>query len=553
MRKLILLLSCLISSLFASSAQPNFVLIYVDDLDFDQISPYDHRKFPSYTGAKEVEGNYQTLTANQNGRFLKSGEHSWYKNSKMLTPHIQQLANEGTRFDRFYVTSSTCTPSRYSLLTGKYASKAPSVLRTSQDIEVPLIGWNSYLEANDANLATELKKAGYKTALVGKWHLSDYELEGADFHKGFKGHHDISGLNKKLRPHQLTGAYFPPAADYGDREVQKEIKRIYELMRQRVLRDSGFDIVDRLYYTNYESLPLPKHMKCHNLEWVTEGGLNFIDDNAHQAFFLYLSLTAPHGQYFEDWVTRDWRASPEGMLKEKPQGMPSRSEIISAVQQAGLPLQNSMATWLDASVGSILEKLKEKGIAENTIVLFISDHQSRGKLTAFEAHRVPAIIKWPKKKPSISKALCSNIDVMPTLLKAVGLKMKGNGMDFAPLFDGQTELRKSLLLETGYSRAVIMGDWKYIANRPPNEVKAKMKEDSNSPKRHIGWSGRKINPTSGWGVRFNADKDFPHYFDSDQVYDLSKDIFEQRNLFDKPEYAAKRKELQEELDRLLDK
>ncbi|WDE97411.1 sulfatase-like hydrolase/transferase [Lentisphaera profundi] len=545
------------------NSKPNIVLIYVDDLDFDQVSVYDQQKFPSYTGAKET-GNLKELnpiTANQNGRFLKVGEMPYHKNAQVLTPHIASLAEEGVTFNRFYLTSSTCTPSRYSLLTGRYASRAPLLLKDNPPGSVPLIAWNANMDPLENNLAKDLKSAGYKTALVGKWHLSNYDIAEIDFEKGFKGHHLNSEKSKKLLPHQLVGSYFPLTADYGSGEVQDELERIYGIMQRRVKRISGFDVVDRLYYANYGELPMPKHMKVHNLEWLTEGALNYIEDNKDNPFFLYFSITAPHGQYFEDWMEKDWRATPAGMLKEKPKGMPSRESVLQRIDKACLPRQNAMATWIDDSVGAILTKLKKSGLADNTMVLFVSDHQSRGKLTTYEGHRAPAIIHWPKmvNKGVVEEGIFSNIDILPTLLDlAKGQSPKGSlcdGQSFLPMLKGEKleDWRESILLETSYSRAIVHKDWKYMANRPPQWVLDKMEEDQletqkSGARRHVGWSGRTTNAASGMGIRFNADQDFPYYFDADQLYNLGEDVFEQKNIIMNPENKKRLEELKKKLE-----
>ena len=530
--------------------RPNIVLMYVDDLDFDQVSVYDPTKFPCYTGA-EMTGNLKTLnsiTANQNGRFLKIGEMYWHSNPTVLTPHVAKLASEGVVLDRFYLTSSVCTPSRYSLLTGRYASRAPRLLNEIPLDETPIIAWNSNMDPAENNLARDLKAAGYKTALVGKWHLNDYTIPEIDFAAGYNGHHARNGTGTGLLPYQLVGSYFPPTADYGDPAVQKEVGRIYDVMQKRVQQISGFDVVDRLYYANYGELPSPKHMKAHNLEWVTEGALEFIDENRKNPFFLYFSITAPHGQYFEDWLEKDWRATPAGMLTEKPKGMPPRESVFRRTVEAGLPLQNSMATWIDDSLGAVLRKLDECGLAENTIVLFLSDHQARGKLTVYEGNRAPAIIRWPGHISAGKREehIVSNIDILPTLLEMAGTEPPDDavtdGESAVQLLKGSPpeNWRESLLLEAGYSRAVVSEDWKYIAHRPPAAVLDKMESDriaagKSDGRRHIGWTGRYTHPASGMGVRFNADQDFPHYFDPDQLYDLRNDVFEQRNVISNPE------------------
>ncbi len=567
MTKTIAFLMCTTVSILlngvAADQHPNIVLMYVDDLDFDQVSIYDTEKFPSCTGAK-VTGNLKersAVTANQNGHFLKTGEMSYLKNPTVLTPHVARLADEGVVLDRFYLTTSVCTPSRYSLLTGRYASRSPRLISETPPGTTPLLGWNSHMDPNENNLAKDLKAAGYKTGLVGKWHLSDYDIPEIDFAAGYNGHHTRNGTGKNLRPFQLVGSYFQPTADYGDPAVQKEIARIYDVMQKRVQKISGFDVVDRLYYANYGELPIPKHMKAHNLEWLTEGALEFIEDSKTEPFFLYFSITAPHGQYFEDWMDQDWRVTPAGMLSEKPKGMPSRDSVLRRTQEAGLPLQNSMATWIDDSLGALLDKLDETGLADNTIVLFLSDHQSRGKLTVHEGSRAPGVIRWPRhiQGRTREERIVSNIDMLPTLLEIAGSKPPADavtdGRSAVQLLEGNppADWRDSLLLETSYSRAVVTENWKYIAHRPPQDVLEKMAVDAAAAakgdgRRHVGWSGRTTNPASGLGIRFNADQDFPCYFDPDQLYDLGNDVFEQHNVINHPENKERVAQLKQKLD-----
>ena len=111
----------------SANKKPNIVFFYADDLDFDEIAPYDNTKFPCYTGARKL-GHYRIQKDGwfvQNNRRLKRGEHGFYSDERMLTPNIEKLANEGAAFSRFYITSALCTPSRYSIFTGRYATRSP--------------------------------------------------------------------------------------------------------------------------------------------------------------------------------------------------------------------------------------------------------------------------------------------------------------------------------------------------------------------------------------------------------------------------------------------
>ena len=561
-----LLLLFLTGFYLAAADKPNIIIMYVDDLDFDQLSVYDPNKFPCYTGAKET-GNLKELnesTAYQNGRFLKLGEKKYHKDPKVLTPNMERLAAEGTVFNRFYVTSSTCTPSRYSLLTGRYASRALSDTEKSS-VPSPPIVWNTYLSQHEGHIAKDLKLVGYTTALVGKWHLGDKGINLIDTAKGYKNYLVNGGPKNSAVKHRYKGDYFPMTSDPYDPKIQKEISRIYQDTQTKIKELSGFDVVDRLYYTNYDLLPIPESMKVHNLEWQTEGALNFIEANKQKPFFLYFSITAPHGQYFEDWMTKDWRATPAGMLKEKPKSMPSRHSVLNRINAAGIPHQNAMATWIDDSLGAVMKKLETLNLSENTVIMFLSDHQARGKLAAYEGHRAPAIIKLPKgyAGKNIEDEIIANIDIRSTINELAGLSSpndKVDGHSILPLIQNKSiNWRKNLLLETGYSRAIVSKDWKYIANRPPSDVVKLMQQDKlnalkKGTRRHIGWTGRRMNSASGMGVRFDADQDFPHYFDADQLYNLKHDVFEQHNLIYKEQNLQQseimKKRLKEHLKRL---
>ena len=477
-------------------------MIYADDLDFDELNPYDPIKFPSYTGAKEL------------GILRGNRPNTYYSDKRMLTPHIDSLAHDGAIFTRFYISSSVCTPSRYSLFTGRYASRSPWFCKRFPPGTPANIQWNTPLNPDETNVAKVLKANGYVTGIVGKWHLGGIEAE-------------VKGLPKKANPM--------------DPLVNSKIKSTYNKGVESIKRKFGFDFAERIYFANKEQLGLPKAMQVHNLEWLTEGALKFIDTYHEKPFYLYMALTTPHGQFSSGFLKENPLYTPAGVLDKLPAVQPSRESIRANHWKEGVSRRNMMAAWIDDSVGAILNKLKEKGITENTVVVFSSDHQSRGKNTCYEGCRVPFIIKWPDRiKPgSRIDSLCSNIDLAPTFISMAGGKlpvdMVCDGRNFLPLLigkDKKSPWRDSLLLEVGNTRAVVTKKWKYIANRPPEEIRLKMEQEAakclkSGKKRRIAWDGRK---NKYWGVRFNSDLDFPCYFDYDQLYDLEKDVYEQKNL-----------------------
>ena len=518
---LLLITSCL----SAQQPKPNIVLIYADDLDFDEISPYDNSRFPNYTGAKE-NGVYRYQSDSifvQNNRPLLNGEQGYFSDPRMHTPNIQRLADEGVMLERFYITTSVCTPSRYSLLTGRYATRSPAFLAKNPAGAEGNITWNSPLTPDENNIAKELNKLGYYTGIVGKWH------------NGAPGAFDNS-ITSDSDPH--------------DPEVLKKIREAYNrgcaYMREKI----GFDFAERMFFRNKEQLGVPQVMRVHNLEWITDGAGMFSDEAAGQPFFLYMPLTIPHGQYYYDWIQDDPLATPAGWLDEVPDCIPSRREIVDKVESLGIDKRNALATQMDESVGAILRKLEESNLLENTIFIFTSDHQSRGKFTCYEASRVPFIMRWPGKVNPGSRIsdLFANVDIPATLIDIAGgqppqsMILDGRSMLPALTNDPSYSKRPSVYLECNNMRAVVTDRFKYVANRPSTKIledmAAEAEETNRTGKlRQIGWSGRKNWHVDEEGVVYSADRDFPNYFDADQLYDLKSDPFEQNNIINDPKMA----------------
>ncbi|MFC1498127.1 sulfatase [Verrucomicrobiota bacterium] len=516
-------------------AKPNIILIYADDLDFDEISPYNHVKFPSYTGAKKL-GYYRPQNNGlfiQNDKPLPRGEQGYFNDPRMLTPNIDRLAKEGAVFERFYITTSICTPSRYSLLTGRYASRSPSFCETHKPCTHGNIQWNTFVSPEETNIAKALKNSGYTTAIVGKWH-------------NFAPRAIAKDIPNNANPH--------------DPEINARIKEAYKYGVRYLNKEIGFDHVDRIYFQNKEFLGVPDTMKAHNPEWITEGALNFIEKNTEKPFFLYLPITLPHGQYYSGALNENPLATPAGMLGKAPDTGTSRTDIIKRLQEKGIDERNATATWIDDGVGAVLKKIKELGIENNTVIIFTSDHQSRGKFTCYEGCRVPFIMRWPSKiKPGTRvNDICANIDVAATLIEIAGGQppddMVKDGRSFVPLLRKRrhTEWRDALMLECSNIRAVVTEKWKYIANRPPAGIRKKMEKEamecaSAGKKRRISWHGTENWHNDEEGVIYGADRDFPHYFDYDQLYNLENDIYEQKNLANEPEYSGILREMKKRL------
>ena len=85
-------------------------------------------------------------------------------------------------------------------------------------------------------------------------------------------------------------------------------------------------------------------MRVHNLEWITEGAIKFIKQERENPFFLYMAITLPHGRYTADWIKENPLATPAGMLKERPEGMPPREFIVKTLEEKGIDQRNATAT-----------------------------------------------------------------------------------------------------------------------------------------------------------------------------------------------------------------
>ncbi len=546
----------------AEEPRPNIVLIYVDDLDFDELSVYDYRQFPSYTGmlAAGYSLDHFPLPLLQNGFFTRHDETRAFEDPRMLTPNIQKLADQGAIFTRFYITSPVCTPSRYTTLTGRLASRNPQLTKEFSPDEQINIRWSAPILIGESTVIKALNRLGYKTGMSGKWHNG---LPGID----------PETIADQDSVHALGVG---PESDINDPKVIRAIQTAHDTLITHLEDRIGFTWAKTVSYANKEQWPVPHSLRVHNLEWITQGALDFLDSYHSEPFFLYISLPVPHASYYEGWE-KDYNilATPRGLLTENPDSQPSRASIFDRLESLGIDRRSGMGTWIDDSVGAVLKRLDELGLTENTVVIFTSDHQDRGKNTCYEGARVPFILRWPGvvRKGRTIDALASNTDLAPTFIEMAGGQaepdMLLDGKSLLPLLKGERDSHHSFVyLEMGNTRAVVADRWKLIKNRVPEYLKvinphvweresesiaSAMSFDAldaleHDRPRRIGWDG--VISSGGWkdiGIWFYSALAFPHYFDPDQLYDLEEDPFEQHNLLDKPGLEA----IQENLTKIL--
>ncbi|MHC4627261.1 MAG: sulfatase family protein [Planctomycetota bacterium] len=467
-----------------------------------------------------------------------------------LSPNIDRLAAEGTLLMGQHVVSPVCTPSRFNCLTGRYASRSRSVnfLRSTRRHGQTVIGWNTHILADDVTLPRLLKQQGYKTGIVGKNHVVS-----------------APGYEKLL----YRADPMSPEAKARLAQNSREIKQ--------ALYACGFDYAASIYHNNPDGNG-PRALGVHNLDWIVQGALDFIDENKDGPFFLYFASTVPHGPTTKD---RSWGADPritaDGILDEPVNVLGRREDLPRRLKRAGIdqPGKENIL-WLDDAVGALIRRLERYGLDDNTIIFFFNDHGQDAKGTIYQGGVSNPSIVWRKGGfpcGPVSDALISNIDFAPTILDYAGRSVSRSDFDgrsFRPVLEATADkIHDSLYFEMGYTCGVLKGRWKYIALRYPEHARnmslaerkrtldrfnARQKErgkkvrctDPLAPFSHIS-----LIPGGGDAEAASTGK-YAGYYDADQLYDLSADPGEQRNLINDFGHSEILREMKRELKKYLD-
>jgi arylsulfatase A-like enzyme len=360
------------------------------------------------------------------------GDVSAYGESDVRTPHIDSLARGGMLFTSMRANATVCSPSRAALLTGRYADRVgvPGVIRTR-----PEDSWG-YFDPTVPTLADELRKAGYQSAIVGKWHLG-LESPNLPNERGFDFFHGFLG--------DMMDNYWTHL-----RHGQNYLRRNAE-----VISPQG-----------------------HATDLFTDWAVEYVRERAkspEQPFFLYLAYNAPHFPIEppESWLERVRQRSPE--LTE------SRARNVALVEH------------LDDGIGRVLSVLRDTGIERNTLVFFTADNggslphsQSNrpwrdGKQSHYDGGlRVPFLAKWPERIAAGSKSDYAGLsfDVFPTCLELAGVERSPqlDAVSLLPTFTGGSmpanrELyfvrREGGPVYGGKAyEALIRGPWKLLQNDP---------------------------------------------------------------------------------------
>jgi arylsulfatase A-like enzyme len=411
--------------------------------------------------------------------------------SKIPTPNMERLAKHGIVFTDAHSPSAVCTPTRYGLLTGRYCWRSPLKRGVYGGYNKPLI------EEERMTVASLMKKYGYTTACIGKWHLGmDWTLK----EDATRQRERTIDFTKPLKsgPNELGFDYFfgTPGCPTDDPpfcfvENNKTVG-VPDMISPDDPADEGRKLL---------MVPGWRHEDVDIT--LKDKAVEFIEENKDKSFFLYLPLSVPH----IPWL-------PPDSVKGKSQAGPRGDQVFLA----------------DQILGEIMDKIDELGISDNTLLIFTSDngpregvnsHKSSGKLRGQKGeiweggHRVPFIAQWPGKIEAASKSdetICL-VDLMATCAAILGDELPANaGQDsfnILPALLGQDynkPIREATVHHSGAGVfAIRQGDWKYILG------------------------------TKGAGYHEGPESD-----DIGQLYNLAEDPYETNDLWDDRQDIVKR-------------
>ncbi|MGC9455212.1 MAG: sulfatase family protein [Phycisphaerae bacterium] len=481
--------------------KPNIVVMYADDLGFGDIGCYGADTIP--------------------------------------TPNLDRLASRGVRFTQAYATAATCTPSRFSLLTGSYPWRNPRAAILPGD--APLI-----IDPDTPTVPSVLKQAGYRTAVVGKWHLGlgrgnidwNDRIDATPLDIGFDHSFIMAATNDRvpcvyvdgrcvrdLDPDDPITVVYDPDAPPLEGELP-EGRHHPELLKMKYSHGHDNSIVNGVSRIGRMAGGASALWDDETMgEVFLEEAKKFVADNAEGPFFLYYAFHQPH-------VPRIPSKRFRGATKHGPRG-----DVIAE---------------MDWCVGQFLDFLKQQGLAEDTLVIFTSDngpvlddgyhdqaeelngdHRITGPLRGSKyslydgGTRVPTIASWPGRVPEgvESDAVLCQMDFLASFAALVGVELPANAgpdsFDHLSGWLGEDAAGREELVVEGTTRKTVLrqGDWTMI---PP-------------------YDGPFIHP--------NTKVELGN-MDEPQLYDLSQDIGQIRNLAaEQPDRVEK---MQARLDAIID-
>lgn len=413
---------------------------------------------------------------------------SCFGRTEYQTPALDALAREGMRLTHSYSNSAVCSSTRVGLITGRYQYRLPVGLHE------PITGVNQPgLPAEHPTLPSILKKLGYHTSLVGKWHLGQLP----DFGPLKSGYDEFWGIRGG-------------GVDYFTHKV----------MGQSDLWDGDTKIERQGYLTKL----------------LTDRALETLDrrKKSPQPWLMSLHYTAPH------WPWEGTDGSDESAYLDEKGNQTGMS--IMHYDGGTMATYAKMVTDLDRQIGRVLQHLKKLGMAKDTVVVFTSDNGGErfsntwpftGKKTELleGGIRVPTIVRWPglTKSGSESTEQVMSMDWLPTFVSAAGgtpePAYSSDGMDVRPALSGMTLPERTLFWRFNNKRqeAARRGRWKYLKmgdNTFLFDVVSDPLERGNLKERYPDVFQRLVNEFSAWNAGMLFDPAAPSYgFSPDQLAD----------------------------------
>lgn len=449
---------------------------------------------------------------------LGYGELGVYGQEKIETPNLDALARDGMRFTQHYSGSPVCAPSRYMLMTGRHPGNAyirgNSELDERGDIwdfeamyENPALEGQRPIPPSTVTVAEVLQEAGYRTGGFGKWGLGGPDTEG---HPNEQGFDCFFGYLCQRQAH----TYYPTHLWKNDERVHLD----NELVDPHQSLPEGLDPYEPDSYARFQEQP------DYSPDLMQAEALRFIEENRDDPFFLYYPTPIPHVslQAPQRWV--DYYVEKFG--DEEPYYSGGRGHLHYTPVRYPNATYAAMISYLDEQVGAIVDKLKELGLYENTLIMFSSDNgpvdglgvdpeyfdsaspflgtRGWGKGTVHEGGlRVPMIATWEGRIPAgrTTDHISAFWDVMPTLSELVGIEAPEDtdGISFLPVLLGnesEQEQHDYLYWEypgSGGQQAVRMGKWKAVRSGIISEgnleielydLEADVQEQNNVADRH---------------------------------------------------------------------
>jgi arylsulfatase A-like enzyme len=346
-----------------SSSKPNVIVILADDLGYQDVG---------FNGAKDIP-----------------------------TPNIDQIAKNGVKFTNGYVTYAVCGPSRAGLITGRYQDRfgySRNPLYAPQDVEMGL-------PLTEETMADILKRNGYYSIAIGKWHLGTHSA----LHPQKRGFNEFFGFLE-------GGHHYMP--EMWTLEDDTKAKTQYDGYKTKLLRNIK-PIEEKEYLTDA----------------LSREAVSFIDKNAQKPFFIYLAYNAPHTPL---------------------QATSKYLDRFSHIQNPKRKTYAAMVSAMDDGVGAVLKQLKDKGLEKNTIVVFLSDNggpendnaSDNGPLRGQKSNfwdggiKVPFAIQWPGKikAGSVYEKPVISLDILATVAAAASAKINPekplDGVNLLPYLNG---------------------------------------------------------------------------------------------------------------------